>query len=118
MKKPRVPLLAVLTLAFAVFTVSFFLVRNRRHGDVLLSVPGTDTAVAAFPEDGPSRIDLNTATFEELVSLPGIGEVLARRILEYRDRSGGFQRAEELLNVEGIGAQRLELIWEYICIGG
>lgn len=48
-------------------------------------------------------VDLNTATLEELQTLPGVGPTLAMRIVEYRERSGGFERVEELMNVRGVG---------------
>ncbi len=52
-------------------------------------------------------LDLNTATAEELDTLPGIGPELARRILEYREEHGPFTSVEELLNVSGIGEAKL-----------
>ena len=58
-------------------------------------------ATAASPEK-PS-INLNTATLEQLETLPGIGRKTAERILEYRTKSGSFKRIEELMNVKGIG---------------
>jgi len=48
-------------------------------------------------------LNLNTATQEQLEGLPGIGKVTAQRILEYRQKSGGFKKIEELMNVKGIG---------------
>jgi competence protein ComEA len=53
-------------------------------------------------------VDLNAASPEELDRLPGIGPVLAGRIVEYRRRHGRFTRIEELLAVRGIGPRLLE----------
>jgi len=50
-----------------------------------------------------SPLDLNTATVEELMALPGIGEELAARIVAYRESIGRFESVEELMNVPGIG---------------
>lgn len=48
-------------------------------------------------------INLNTATVDQLETLPGIGRKTAERILEYRTKNGGFKRIEDLMNVKGIG---------------
>jgi competence protein ComEA len=58
--------------------------------------PKTGTATAA-------AININTATPAELQKLPGIGAATANRIVEYRQKNGPFKKAEELMNIRGIG---------------
>ena len=50
-----------------------------------------------------SPINLNAATEADLEKLPGIGPAMAKRIVDYRQKSGGFKKVEELMNVSGIG---------------
>jgi competence protein ComEA len=51
-------------------------------------------------------VSLNTATAEQLETLPGVGPVLARHIIDYRTQHGGFRSVEELRQVTGIGDRR------------
>jgi len=58
----------------------------------------------------PAKLDLNRATEQDIEALPGIGPVLAERIVEYRQSRGGFRNVEQLRNVKGIGKKKYERI--------
>ena len=62
------------------------------------------------------RIDPNVATFEQLQTLPRIGPVIARRIIEYRETNGSFSNAHDLVKVRGIGDKTLEQIRHLVVI--
>jgi competence protein ComEA len=68
-----------------------------------LAAQSPSTDAAQTQATSKPALNLNTATVEQLEALPGIGRKTAERILEYRTKSGGFKRIEELMNVKGIG---------------
>lgn len=132
----------ILTVILSVFTIGFAAGRRpEREGVVLISsVSEMDTMLSADqsaaqstpeskavsePEEDTSEqipdtvqfpINLNTATAEELIAVPGIGEVTAGRILEYRAQIGRFESVDELLEVKGIGEKKLASMREYLSV--
>ena len=143
MNERRVVQIAVgLTAALVIFILGFSLGRNpERDGLVLVSsilAASEPASVSANESDSAESIEsditsdtsdssssseasifpinLNTATAEELDTVPGIGEVIAGRILAYRDSVGQFQTVDELLNVKGIGEKKLEEMREYLTV--
>lgn len=62
------------------------------------------------------KVSLNSATIEELMTLPGIGESKANLIIEYRNNNKGFKEIEEIKNVKGIGSSIYEKIKDYLTL--
>ena len=126
MKNKLLTVLPVLTALFAGLTLGLFLGRNPAGGSVTVSVPAQAQSAAAAADTQPEPsaqedalpVDINSANVTDLAQLPGIGEVLARRIVDYRTIHGRFTAVEQLTNVEGIGEGKLEAILEQITIGG
>ena len=63
-------------------------------------------------------ININTASAKDLTKIPGIGKVLASRIIEHRDQYGNFHRERDLLNVPGVGEKKLEKIKNWVKLEG
>ena len=64
---------------------------------------GQEQPAPAAPKAPVAAVNLNTATNAQLEALPGIGVYTAARIVEYREKNGGFKKTEDLMNVPGIG---------------
>ena len=83
---------------------------NTDPNRVNLYVPGLDE------EELPQKIDINRAETWLLMALPGIGEIRAEAIVEYRRQNGPFRNTKELINVEGIGPTTYERIKHLITV--
>jgi len=78
--------------------------------------PRPATPAAKASASGP--LNLNTATVSQLETLPGIGKSTAERILEYRAKSGGFKKIEDLMNVRGIGEKNFLKLKPLVTVSG
>lgn len=76
---------------------------------------GTTTTPAGASSDG-ALVNINTASLEELETLPSIGEVRAQAIITYRETNGGFRTIEELQEVSGIGEKIFADVAPYITV--
>lgn len=79
--------------------------------------PSPAGPVAGDAPAGAGPVNLNTASAEELDSLPGVGPATSEAIIRYRTESGGFASVDELLDVSGIGEAKLEQLRDLVTVG-
>jgi len=78
---------------------------------------GASASARAQKQPPPATpLDLNTATLEQLTTLPGVGPVTAKAILDFRTKSGPFRRVEDLLAIRGITDRRLKELRPYVTV--
>jgi competence protein ComEA len=63
-----------------------------------------------------ARVNLNTATLEQLDALPGVGPAIAQRIIDSRQAEGPFRQVDDLTRVDGIGAKTLERLRDQVTV--
>ena len=103
--------------------LGIFLMQTRTAGTISVQRSAPDEPEEAVqtvmeePSDAADdRLDLNTATAAELQELPGIGKVIAQRIIDYRDLCGHLLDPEQLMEVDGIGEAKYEKIRDLVTV--
>ncbi len=90
-----------------------------KHVAAVLLVAFSLLAVAASPaRAAEGKVNINTATVEQLQLLPRIGPAVAQRIVEHRKANGQFASAEDLMLVRGIGERSFESLKPYLAVSG
>ncbi len=86
---------------------------------VLFAAPMISAGQATPPAKATPAtvVNINTATAEQLDVLPGVGAKLAARIIDYRQKNGGFKKIEDLMNVQGIGEKNFLKLKPLITLG-
>lgn len=107
MKKPMFVYLSVVVL-FLTIMAGVLLWRHATVGYPLTDTPYTRHI---------NKIDLNSATAEQLQLIPGVGPSLSQKIIAYRDANGPFTNVEELRNIDGIGMRTLSTFMTYTTVG-
>lgn len=109
-------LLLLAALFLCLMTAVLYAAGAGRHTEADYTISTQLPAGDVTPEEAPP-VDVNTASLEELDTLPGIGPALAERIIEYREEHGPFEAPEDLLEVKGIGESVLAGLLDSITIG-
>ena len=102
------------------FCVGVFIMRyEEKYGILTVAerdiLENEEKLVPVFDED-EGKLNINTATADELKKLPGIGEKLSVRIVEYRQTNGDFEVPQDIMKVGGIGESLYSDISEFICV--
>ena len=84
----------------------------------LMIVTALILATASVAVAAEGKVNINSAGIEELSLLPRVGEVVAGRIVEFRETNGAFETAEDLMLVKGIGERTFELIEPHVSVSG
>ena len=121
MKKGGTILLLCLTTTFVAFVIGMLVGRNIQSAPVSIELATHPTSAKEQTTNGiivnaKGLININTASEGILDTLPGIGPVLARRIVEYREEHGPFRDITDLTLVEGIGPEKIITILDLITV--
>ena len=103
-------------LSFAALLPSFSCVRRQRENILTERIASDSRSEITSVNPATPRININTASADELEKLPGIGKALAARILERREKYGPFRRPEHLIMVRGMSDKRFRTLRDLITV--
>jgi competence protein ComEA len=95
--------------------VAFALQEEKENAKNLPLTPALDHPETSLKDVKGNLVNINLAAAAELETLPGIGPVIAQRIVEYREQHGPFHSLDELAQVKGIGPKKLEKLQDLVC---
>lgn len=116
MKKVFQEPMILLMLLFLVFVGGILLGRHTSHSIPLAATGTASESPSKAKAESLGKLDINTASIQELTTLPGIGDTLAKRIVDYRTEHGPFEQITDLKKVEGVGIKLLQSIRDYITV--
>jgi len=122
MEKSSLPSLNIPSLLFALLLSVVFLSiaacakRSRNTSQANEQQLAAVTPAASSTQQQPRRVNINTASANELETLPGIGKALAARIIEHREKYGPFRKPEHLIIVRGISDKRFQALRDLITV--
>ncbi|HEY6329432.1 MAG TPA: helix-hairpin-helix domain-containing protein [Blastocatellia bacterium] len=116
--------------AFALWLAIAMVVSSCRQPTDPPAAPNTDTSGTLSPstpangdkvdnnatQQSQPCVDLNTADVDQLTTLPGIGDGLAARIIEYRSQHGPFRRPQDIIIINGFGERRYHKLESFVCV--
>lgn len=108
--------LVILTAVFLCVLLALFQHDRSRGGESGTYTVTTERTAQGEVAPEPLLLDLNSATAEELTQLSGVGEVIAQRIVDWREENGPFRSIEEIMEVKGIGQAAFEEIRDSITV--
>lgn len=106
-------------LIFLIAALFISCARLEKSANTNAPAPVSDRAAGVLAADAAPRnpcVNLNTATGEELMRLPGIGAVMSRKIIEHRERYGPFRRPEEVIIIDGFSERKYRALAGLVCV--
>ena len=124
MKPEKGYVLLVITIVFTALFIGIFIGRASAGNQLLPNNDSVNVTPSETYDSNDTRpyienkLNINVATKDQLCLLPGIGEITAQKIIDYRTTNGSFTSIDELKSINGIGDKMFEAIKDYIIVAG